>query len=89
MDTIDTDVSVPSRNLAHALANALHGMDFDASERAFKKLQWGSKLDYDHTAGTVTVRFMSGEAFVTLMLEDLLRDPPSVTYHGDGQVTLA
>ena len=86
MDTTTT-TSIPSQNLAFHLASALHGMDFDASEDAFRKLQYGTKLDVDQDAGTVCVRFMSGDPFVTLQLEDLLRDPPTVTYHGES-VTL-
>ncbi len=80
-----TTTSIPAQNVAFYLAQALHGMEYEESERAFRRLQHGWTLDI--AGDQVTVLFKDGTPFITMRAEDLMVPPPQVEYHGDS-VTL-
>ena len=67
--------SVPSSHLAHHLSNVLASLEWEIAEAAFRRLQYGYRLEVDEDQGTGTVVCADGNEFVTFRLSDLMNPP--------------
>ena len=67
--------SVPSRHIAHHIANVLTTLEWELAEAAFRRLQYGYRLEVNEEEGTGTVVLADGSEFVTFRLSDLMNAP--------------